>query len=146
MVNRVDFYLLQSGPGKDRFRLACRVASKAWQAGHHIFISTPDSESASAVDALLWSFDPESFVPHTLQNENERVVDQTPIVIGHHPPPGYTDVLISLLDQEPEFKDQFARLAEVVGGEKQPQALARERYRAYRDQGLDLHHHSLPKL
>lgn len=147
MVQRVDFYLLENGPPHDRFRLACRVTSRAWQAGHRIFISTPDAKAAAAVDELLWSFDQGSFIPHSLLNDCEKIIDKTPIVISDQaPPPRYSDVLISLLDQEPGFKDQFQRLAEVVGGEEQSQVLARERYRAYRTQGLDLHHHSLPKV
>ena len=52
-----------------------RLADKAFQRGHSIFINAADEAQAQHLDELLWSFRPASFLPHGLQGQehSERI-------------------------------------------------------------------------
>ena len=64
---RADFYLIQ----KPRFReepllLVCELARKAQQAGQACIVLARDAAQAEKLDDLLWSFDPDAFIPHQI--------------------------------------------------------------------------------
>ncbi|BDF95314.1 hypothetical protein KAN5_21520 [Pseudoalteromonas sp. KAN5] len=67
----------------DHFRLAADIAAEQYRLGHRIFIYVDDLEVAHAIDETIWSFDPDSFVPHNLQGEGPK--GGAPVEIGTTP-------------------------------------------------------------
>ena len=143
MLPKIDFYLLDRHTVDGRLRATCRLCKKAYMLGHRIYILAPDIEQARQLDDLMWTFDQGSFVPHEL-HDPERAESDTPIAIGLQPPAG-TDynVLVTMLDEVPGNFDKFARVAELVDNTPEARALARDRYRWYRDQGCELDKHDI---
>lgn len=140
-MTRIDFYLLSDGE-QGKQLAACRLAHKAYRLKHRVYVLAGSAEEANQLDRLLWTFNPGSFVPHEL---NSGPVDaRLPVLIGHAPPPpGFEDVLISLVPEAPPFADRFARVAELVGPDEAERAAARARFRAYRDRGFAVQTHDL---
>lgn len=141
-MTQVDFYILQQAASGDRYRLACRVADKARQAGHRVVIHTCSAEEARHMDRMLWTFSEQSFVPHGLLGEVEA--DLNPILIGDAQQAHEEhDVLINLAMEVPTFFSRFERLAECVDNDDVARTASRERYRFYRDRGYPLNLHDI---
>jgi len=141
-MTRVDFYVLPGDRPEERARLACRLAEKAYARGHRIYIHAPDEAATAMLDDLLWTFRQGSFLPHGRIGEADE--DSTPILIGHDAEPTrHTDVLINYAHEVPLFFGRFERVAELVDQQPQYLALARERYRFYRERGYELNSHRL---
>lgn len=143
-MTKVDFYILEQ-QGEARNRFACRLAEKAWQQGNKVYIHTASAEQSQRLDELLWTFRAGSFVPHTLDNDNNA--DSTPIHIGHgdepQGPQHHDQVLINLAPEVPLFFSRFERVAEVVDQDEEVRTQGRERFRFYRDRGYALENHSI---
>jgi DNA polymerase-3 subunit chi len=143
-MTRVDFYVLQSGAGRERDFFACRLAEKAWRLGHAVYVHTPSPGDTRRLDELLWTFRDGSFLPH-LPLEDAAQADPggaTPVLVGHGDEPGpQHELLINLAEEVPLFFSRFDRVAEIVAGDA-PEG-ARERFRFYRDRGYELNTHKL---
>ena len=141
-MTRVDFYLLEGEPAGGRNRAVCQITHKAFRLGHRIYILTATTQHASELDRLMWTFNPGSFIPHGLSQEN--ATDPLPVLIGtEQPPEEFHDVLISLTPKVPECIDRFQRVAEIVDNDDMEKQRARERFRFYRDRGYPLNTHTL---
>jgi DNA polymerase-3 subunit chi len=142
-VTQVDFYILAAAAGhQGRARFACRLAEKAWQKGYRVFIHTTSDFEAQQLDELLWTFRPESFVPHAIASD--PIVAGVPVLVGLGADPALAlDLLINLSDAVPGYFHRFPRLAEVVEPNNEQREVARRRYRHYREQGCSLRSHNL---
>lgn len=137
---RVDFYVLPDNSSPERF--ACTITHKAWQQGHSVYVRTASKESAAAMDDLLWTFNDISFLPHALTDTDGIPAER--VVIGWQDrPQGNYEVLVNLAAGIPSAVDSFARIVEIVAGDPRQREEARDRYRGYREQGFELHNHTL---
>lgn len=140
-MTRVGFYVVQASEAGQRLRVAARLADKAWQQGHRVFINAVDESQARDLDGLLWSFRPASFLPHALIGQEQR----EPVVIGWgQDPQTHDDLLINLQLDIPPFFSRFRRVAEVVTQDPASLQALREAWRFYRDRGYQLEKHDLP--
>lgn len=138
---RVDFYVLPETLAAARF--ACSMTAKARQQGLPVHIHAPSREEAEALNALLWTFQDVSFLPHCLADE-ARDADSAPIVIGWAgQQPRSSGVLINLDAEIPDFAAAFERIVEPVPPQAPLRDQARARFRRYRELGCELHHHEL---
>ncbi len=141
-MTRVDFYILEDTAADARQQFACRLAEKAWQQGHRVYIHTGDPTLSGHMDELLWTFRQGSFVPHGL--DDDPAADEAEIHIGHSEEPRHHDeVLINLGREIPLFFSRFKRVAEVVDADEENRRAGRERFRFYRDRGYPLESHSI---
>ncbi|MCW8972827.1 MAG: DNA polymerase III subunit chi [Gammaproteobacteria bacterium] len=141
-MTQVDFYILDDPAADARQRFACRLAEKAWQQGHQVYIHTGDPVLSARLDDLLWTFRQGSFVPHGL--DDDPASDEVAIHIGHGEEPRHHDeVLINLGQDLPLFFSRFRRVAEVVDNNEENRRAGRERFRFYRDRGYALQSHSI---
>lgn len=142
-MTRVDFYLL-SGDGKqEREKLACRLTEKAWKLNHKVYLHSDSEPESRQLDDLLWTFRPESFVPHNfLANDSEI---KTPVLLGHHEEPALLehDILINLSAAVPSFFSRFERVIEVINDDENIREAGRDRYRFYQQRGYTLNTHKL---
>lgn len=141
-MTRIDFYITQANGAGDRRLLACRLAEKAYQLGHRIYLHTESQPEATLMDDLLWTFKQNSFIPHALYPGADA--QMTPILIGHDTEPDMAgDVLINLAHEVPPFFSRFERVAEIVDQDESRRENARARFRFYRDRGYELDSHTI---
>src|SRR5687768_13867816 len=70
LMARVDFYVLAEEGSDVRYRFACRLAEKAVDQGHRVYLQTTSLAEAQRLDELLWTFSDRSFLAHELANGN----------------------------------------------------------------------------
>jgi DNA polymerase-3 subunit chi len=141
-MTQVDFYILDDPAADARLRFVCRLAEKAWQQGHRIYIHTGDAAQSGQLDDLLWSYRAGSFLPHSLDDDAEA--ERVAIHIGHGGEPRHhDDVLINMGREVPLFFSRFQRVAEVVTGSEEEKQAGRERFRFYRERGYPLDSHTI---
>ncbi|MAT91794.1 MAG: DNA polymerase III subunit chi [Halioglobus sp.] len=139
-MTRVDFYVLQSADAATRLQVAMRLTQKAFSQGHRVFINAADEAQAHTLDEQLWSFRPESFLPHGLHGAQHS----EGIAIGWgQEPAGHSDLLVNLRLDVPAFFSRFERVAEVVTQDADSLAALRSSYRFYRERGYELNKHDL---
>lgn len=137
-MTEIDFYVLADADPRRRDLLVCRLAEKAWTLGHRVYIHAPDR--APQLDALLWTFRDDAFLPHALADDDAHA----PIVIGDGDEPLDTRyLLLNLSDSVPSFFSRFERVAEIINDEPAVREAGRERFRFYRDRGYSLRTHKL---
>jgi len=136
----VGFYVVQSAEPGQRLQVAARLADKAFQRGHRIFINAHDAAQAEELDDLLWHFRPASFLPHGLLGR----AHSESIAIGWGQDPGtHDDLLINLQLDIPPFFSRFQRVAEVVTQEPSSLDALRQSWRFYKERGYQLEKHDL---
>ena len=142
-MTQIDFYILPSPALDARLDFACKLTEKAWRLGHRVYVRCGDSAQRAALDARLWDFKGESFIPHSLAEEHA----DAPIALALGDEPGlHDDLLINLgAGIQPAFAG-FARLAEIVLDDPASRQAARECFRFYRDKGYPLQDHRLTRL
>jgi DNA polymerase-3 subunit chi len=143
-MTRVDFYILDDAMATARAQFVCRLAEKAWQQGHKIYIHTDGPAQSSQLDELLWTFRAGSFLPHSLDSGADA--DSVDIHIGHGDEPmHHDDVLINMGREVPLFFSRFERVAEVIAGDEAAKQDGRQRFRFYRERGYPLQSHTIRK-
>ncbi|SFL16618.1 DNA polymerase III, chi subunit [Nitrosomonas aestuarii] len=128
----------------DRLRVVCRLCAKALNQDSRAIVYTPDADKLDELDKLLWTFQSTSFLPHCYIDENETLVNATPIVLSNRIVNEHAfDMLVNLNEHCPSAFDQFKRVIEVVGQSSEDKSSARARYRFYKQAGYELYHHNL---
>lgn len=138
---RVDFYLLEDPSPEGRWQVICRLIEKAWLRKHQVFVFCDTEADAETLDEALWTFKPQSFIPHNLQGEGPDY--PPPVQIGHAEPRGFNDILVNLSAGIPAFYGRFQRVIEIISGEEATREAGRARYRGYRTAGCALQTHTL---
>lgn len=139
-MTRVGFYVVQAASASDRLHVAARLADKAFAQGHRIYINAVDRPQADALDQLLWTFRPASFLPHGLAGDEQS----EQIAIGWGQDPGHhNDLLINLQLDIPAFFSRFKRVAEVVTQDEGSLSALRKSWVFYKDRGYQLEKHDL---
>ncbi len=145
---RIDFHSNVS----DKLEYACRLTRKIWSAtpiGQPVrnIIMVGEKADLKKLDELLWTFSAVDFLPHCFIDDEAAA--ETPIVLTEDfASPGlakvpHADVMIHLgmrMPQDvPALVDRFPRIVEVVTVNEAERLAGRERYKAYRDLGHELH-------
>lgn len=134
-MKKADFYILNIDKPSARIKLACQLTEKAYLDGHKIFIYCQNEEDAHHMDECLWTFRPQSFIPHNLQGEGP--LPPPAVQIGFGPEPrGFSDVLFNLSTTIPSYFQRFERIITVVNGHENHKQYAREHYRFYKKNGF----------
>lgn len=139
---RVDFYVSKAKTPTPQFALqtACRIADKAFSAGHRIHICVGDDGDCEKLDALLWTFRDGSFIPHEI---SASPIPDCPVTLSTKIDADHTDMLLNVAHNLPENFMQFQRIAEIIDIQPEAVVAGRERYRFYRESGLEPQHHEV---
>jgi len=138
------FYLMPSvSPTRENateqvYRLACELAQHAYVKQQQVYLHCQSREQAYAIDELLWQFEPTAFVPHNLKGEGP--VTGAPVEIGFDTlgPNKNRHLVINLADQVPSFAVDFGQIIDFVADDTGLKAIARDRYRQYKNLGIAL--------
>jgi DNA polymerase III subunit chi len=134
----IDFHVLPDNEPAARFLYACRLIEKVERLGHNILVVMDTQEEAHELDDLLWSFKPESYIPHQLLGADEDVK----VEITHTPAFGkHDDVLVNLSSAIPANVANFKRVIEIVTQDVKVLENTRNHYRIYKQQGHPVTQH-----
>jgi len=137
-MTQIDFYTHVP----DKLRTACALSVKACAQGLRVFVSCPDAETAQRFDRMLWTTPALGFTPHC--GPRHPLAGETPVIVDSDgETPGHDEVLINLRAESPAFFSRFRRLIEIVSVDEEDKALARGRFRHYRDRGYEIRTHDL---
>lgn len=120
---------------------ACEIAERTYTQGNRLQIIAADQNQAARLDDLLWTFRPDSFVPHGLFEE-ERDEPPQPVVITTklEPIPGIESLL--MLNYCPtELVGQFSHVIHliIVDNPERLQA-SRDYWAQLKEAGFSLRH------
>jgi DNA polymerase III subunit chi len=138
---RVDFYVLASQDPAARLRFACRLVEKAWHRRHRVRVQfDAGGGELEAFDDLLWTWADRSFVPHfRLGTDTPAPGAPAPVVIADSDDAdaGDGDLIVNLAQVLPPGLDGFERIAEVIDADEARRRRGRERFRQYRERGIE---------
>ena len=138
---RADFYLI----AKPRFRddpllLVCELVKRAYTAEQPTLILARSQEQADELDAKLWEFDEDSFIPHQIAGDEDDAL--TAVLIA---PPGVEtadrNLVVNLRDECAE--GTFERVLEVVAADSAERDGSRVRWSEYKRRGFELTKHDM---
>ena len=145
---RIDFHSNVS----DKLEYACRLTRKIWSVtpeGEPVrnIVIVGEKVDLKKLDDLLWTFSSADFLPHCYIEDEGAA--ETPIVLtDNFASPSlstipHADVMIHLGMRMPQdvsaLVARFPRIVEVVTVNEVERLAGRERFKAYRDLGHELH-------
>lgn len=143
----MDFYVLPSQEPSARLRFACRLVEKAWRRHHRVRVQCEPGGELEAFDELLWTWSDRSFLPHhRLGDAGAPPAGAPPPVVladTAEPDAADGDLVVNLGAALPPGFEGFARIAEVIDADERRRRLGRERYRQYRECGIEPATHDL---
>ncbi|TCK19009.1 DNA polymerase III chi subunit [Thiogranum longum] len=140
-MTQVDFYVLGDSAARSRLQFACRLADKAYRLGHRVYIHTESPEQTQELDTLLWTFQQNSFVPHsTTQDAGDT---KPSVLLSHDTEPEASQVMINLAADVPLFFSRFERVAELINADNTVRQQGRSRYSFYKARGYPLRTHEI---
>ncbi|HTQ98939.1 MAG TPA: DNA polymerase III subunit chi [Candidatus Acidoferrum sp.] len=139
---KVNFYLLKQDSLQAVLALCCKLAEQQARQGQQVFILADSGETAQDMDRLLWSFTPDSFVPHVLAGD--ALAGQTEVIIGVSATDAGNATCILNLGTEPvAVHAGLNAIAEFVPNDETAKAQSRVRWNHYKQLGHELQLHQL---
>jgi len=137
---KVTFYVV-TGTDQTTQTVACRLALKAWQQGYHVAVLVSDKKAATSLDDLMWNVPAGRFLPHSKGAADA----DTPVSIDVHGAEIATDrdLVINLSEQAISEPGRYKRLLEIVPGSAQQREASRQKFRIYRDLGMEPETHNI---
>lgn len=138
---RADFYLID----KPRFRedpllLVCELARKAFASEQPTVILARSQDQAEAIDARLWEFDEDAFIPHQIAGDDDDAITAVLIV-----PPGIDagDRPLAINLRDDCALGRHERILEVVAADPAERDGSRKRWIEYKRRGYELNKHDM---
>lgn len=127
----IRFYHLLSQP---LYQALPALVSKAFENGHRILIRAPEGEHAPISEAL-WSFKPESFLPHGIEKDGNP--PDHPIWISESADnTNQADLLILTHNLEQEITSEYKLCCDIFDGRiEEDVSSARQRWKSYKEAG-----------
>ena len=141
----ITFYVLNSESLYDRYLFACRLIEKAYNAGKFCYVLLDSIEQCQRLDDMLWTFRAGSFIPHQLFTGVEPEI-KTQVLIGiQNAPANWQNVVFNLSSQLPQNWQNTTRILEILDNNETTKIPARQRYRTYKDAGIEIETHHIQK-
>ena len=139
---RADFYLID----KPRFReqpllLVCELAKRGYAANLSILVLARDAAQAEAIDDLMWSFDPDEYLPHQIVGADEDEEEVPVLLAAPEHDAGLRPMVLNL--RAAAVPDGFERVLEVVPADDSARGPLRERWKQYVARGIDVKKHDM---
>lgn len=130
----------------DKQAYACRLLRKGYLKGARLVVRA-DAQALDALDTALWTFAVREFIPHGRAGDPQSVLDHSRVQLYSQLPEALehagSAVLVNLsTDMAPGY-ERFARVIEVVSFDENDRLQARERWRAYKQRGIEPVRHDL---
>ena len=139
----ITFYVLNSESIYDRYLFACKLIEKAYNAGKFCYVLLDSFEQCQRLDDMLWTFRAGSFIPHQLFTSVEPEI-KTQVLIGiENAPVNWQNVVFNLSSSLPQNWQNATRVLEILDNNEITKAAGRERYRAYKNAGIEIATHKI---
>ena len=132
---RVDFYHLEKMPLE---KVLPVILQKAYDAGTKVLIKTDLAEQADELNTFLWTYQPDTFLPHGCEKDGFN--DKQPIFITHkdHINPNNATLCILINNVPICFDDSFERVLYFFNGLNQESVeKAREQWKKVSEAGVE---------
>ena len=139
----VDFYVLSTHLQQQRLDFACKLIEKIYRSGQNCYVLVDTLEQAADMDKQLWSFRAGSFIPHQLFKDILPELPQTILIGLADIPESRQNLIVNLSSQLPKHGPQTGRILEVLDNSESCKQAGRERYRYYRQLGINPVTHKL---
>lgn len=145
-MTQVTFHLGAS----DKALYLCRLLRKAYRQNARVRVLAEQGELAR-LDSALWTFDPLEFIPHACLESGATptgAMAKTGIWLTHLHQPWpdaleRADTLINMTHEIAPQAGEFDRVIELVSDDPADKAAARQRWRQYKELGMDCQHHEV---
>jgi len=133
---KVHFELLDRA---DRVEGICNLLLRRARLTPHLLILCPDDSFAAQLNERLWTIHPESFLAHGVAGEDAKENSQQPILLATSiVRDNQAQVLVNGGLEVPPDVSGFSHIVDFVDGwDEQLKQAARERFRTYRQMGLE---------
>ena len=133
MTTEVRFYHLERSGIE---QVLPGLISKALENGHRIVVKTTDDREAERLNDHLWTYDPNSFLPHGTKKEG--FADKQPVwLTSNDDNPNNADVLILTPSTESNEQSKYKLCCEMLDGRDESAVdAARTRWKKYKDEGF----------
>nr|WP_299243373.1 DNA polymerase III subunit chi [uncultured Halomonas sp.] len=140
-MTQIDFYILPDTTREARLDFACRLVETIYRKGYRLHVHVTDEQEAQLIDEKLWTFRPESYVPHAIVGSD---LDKPPVTIDWReaPEPGI-EAMLNLNPGIPEWFSRFERVAEIINQHQEVLRSKRECWQTYKHRGYPVKAHHL---
>lgn len=139
----LSFYVLQSASFRDRCFFACRLIEKAYQSGQYCYVLMDSLSEVQALDEMLWTFRPGSFIPHEVATQMLPTRVSQVLIGTQDAPPAWRCVVLNLSSQLPAQWQDFTRILEILDNSETTKIAGRLRYSTYKQAGAVITTHKI---
>ncbi|VAW48253.1 DNA polymerase III chi subunit [hydrothermal vent metagenome] len=130
----VLFYVLNSTDTETRQTFLSKLIKKIWTEKRACDVRFESEQEALRYDLTLWNIQPQSFIPHSVAKQ----IPSAPIQLyGDAIPHPCKDVLINLHPNFPTAFSSYQRTIEILDQSDYLIQMGRERWKAYKAQGIE---------
>lgn len=133
---KISFYLFEKSPER-QVESTCRLCRKILRQAAKIWIHCPDENIQRDLDDRLWSFDPQSFLAHGINQTS------APICISADLPDTQDWIVFNFNNQALEQISEFSHIIEIIENDEPAKQIGREKFKAYRRLGISPQTHKL---
>jgi DNA polymerase III subunit chi len=128
----------------EKLGYACRVLRKGFQLGSRMVVLV-EPAALGALDLALWQKSTHDFLPHCSDGDPPHVQAHSPVLLCSGAPQasGNGRVLVNLRAAMPEDFAAYAKVIEIVTFDTHDRDQARDRWRRYRQAGIEPQRHDL---
>lgn len=123
---------------RDKAFKLCQLTEHYYQQGKRILLLAQDDNQAVSLDRFLWTWSKGSFLPHAFDNGSVECLHEPIVVVSREVNPNNATILLMAGPCSVPFLSQFELVIDFA--ETYDPVLveqSRERFRLYRDQGLE---------
>jgi len=139
----ITFYVLNSESIYDRYLFACKLIEKAYNAGKFCYVLLDSFEQCQRLDDMLWTFRAGSFIPHQLFTGIEPEIKKQVLIGVENAPVNWQNVVFNLSSSLPQNWQNATRVLEILDNNEITKTAGRERYRAYKNAGIEIATHKI---
>ena len=127
---KVSFYLFEKS-NERQVQSTCRLGRKILKQPAQIWLYCDNTDLQQQLDEQLWTFDPGSFIPHGIDQE------QATICISSRLPQQPDWIVFNFNNQALEQIDKFSHIIEIIENNESAKQLGREKFKQYRRLGIE---------
>ena len=143
LKTNVLFHHFESIERKDFLIYVCKLIEKGYKQNiNPIFIKTDTQKQAEEIDKILWTFRQESYIPHTLVDQDSN--NTQPVQIGWIDNEiEDAEAIINLSDGMPDISNHLKKIHEIIENIDEKKDKARERWKKYKSIGFNIKAHKV---
>ncbi|MBC8225954.1 MAG: DNA polymerase III subunit chi [Gammaproteobacteria bacterium] len=138
LETNVLFHHFESIERKDFLIYVCKLIEKGYKQNiNPIYIKTDTQKQAEELDKILWTFRQESYIPHTLVDQDSN--NTQPVQIGWIDNEiEDAEAIINLSDGMPDISNHLKKIHEIIENIDEKKEKARERWKKYKSIGFNI--------